>query len=101
MNRLYIRSAAFSSRIAKWQESGIHVENWAWESHALAERTVYPELVPKVPVEPPVPVHSCTDANNIGERMMHSGLYAGQACQDSAAPVNFRSRSHWPACASP
>jgi hypothetical protein len=77
----------FSSRIAKWQESGIHVENWAWESHALAERTVYPELAPKVPVEPPVPVHSCTDANNIGERMMHSGLYAGPAYQDSAAPV--------------
>jgi hypothetical protein len=77
----------FSSKIAKWQKSGIDVEDWAWESHDLAERTVYGELVPKVPVEPPVPVHSCADANNIGERMMHLGLYAGPAYQDAAAPV--------------
>jgi hypothetical protein len=77
----------FSSKIAKWQESGIHVEDWAWESHDLAERSVYGELVPRVPVEPPVPVHSCADANNIGERMMHLGLYAGPAYQDAAARV--------------
>jgi hypothetical protein len=63
------------------------VEGWAWESHDLAERTVYGELVPKVPVEPPVPVHSSADANNIGERMMQLGLYAGRDCQDAAAPV--------------
>jgi hypothetical protein len=35
----------------------------------------------------PVPVHSCADANNSGERVMHLGLYAGPAYQDTAAPV--------------
>lgn len=78
---------SFGSKIAKWQTSGIHVEDWARESHDLRERTVYGELVPKVPVEPPVLVHSCADANNIGERMRQLGLYAGRDYQDAAAPV--------------
>lgn len=57
------------------------------ESHDLAERTANGELVPKVPVEPPVPVPSCADANNIAERMMQLGLDAGRDYQDAAAPV--------------
>ena len=77
----------FSSDIPKWQAAGIHVDDWAWESHDLAESIVYGALIPKVPVETPAPVHSCTDANNIGERMMHLNLFAGQNYQEAAAPI--------------
>jgi S1/P1 Nuclease len=77
----------FSPDLEKWQAAGIHVDDWAWESHDLAESKVYGALVPKVPVEPPVTVHSCTDANNIGERMLRLNLVVGHGYEDSAAPI--------------
>jgi len=77
----------FSSDLPKWQGAGIHVDDWAWESHDLAESVVYGALLPNPPVETPTPVHACTDANNIGERMMRLNLFAGQSYQDAAAPI--------------
>jgi len=77
----------FSSDVQKWQAAGIHVDDWAWESHELSESVVYGALVPKVPVETPVAVHSCTDANHVGERLMRLNLVVGQNYQEAAAPV--------------
>ncbi len=77
----------FSADFSKWQAAGIHVEDWAWESHDLAESIVYGALVPKVPVETPAPVQACTDANNIGERMLHMNFFAGQNYQEAAGPI--------------
>jgi S1/P1 Nuclease len=80
-------SQVFSDEFAKWQAAGIHVEEWAWESHELAETFVYGQLAPPVPVETPVAVRSCTDAGNVGERLMRMHLFAGEAYQESAAPI--------------
>jgi len=80
-------SEVFSSEFSKWQAQGIHVDEWAWESHDLAESVVYAKLIPAVPVETPAAVHSCSEANNIGERMMHLHLVAGEPYQQAAAPV--------------
>jgi hypothetical protein len=80
-------SQLFSADFPKWQAAGIHVDDWAWESHGFAEAIVYGALVPKIPAEPPVPVHSCTDADNVGERRMSLHLVAGQSYQDAAAPI--------------
>jgi len=80
-------SAVFSSDFPKWQADGIHVDAWAWEGHDLAESVVYAKLIPAVPVETPATVHSCADANNIGERMMQLHLVAGEPYQQAAAPV--------------
>jgi hypothetical protein len=77
----------FAAEIPKWQAMGVHPDDWAWESHDLAESAVYGELVPKVPVEVPAVVHTCGDANNIGERMLHLNLVAGEHYQEVAAPV--------------
>jgi S1/P1 Nuclease len=77
----------FSSDFPKWQAAGIHIAEWAWESHTLAESVAYGELVPKLPTEVPVAVRSCTDADNIGERLMRLNLFAGQNYQEAAAPV--------------
>jgi S1/P1 Nuclease len=80
-------SETFSAELPKWQAAGIHVDDWAWESHDFAESIAYGALVPAVPVESLATVHSCADANHIGERMLHVHLFAGQNYQDAAAPV--------------
>jgi hypothetical protein len=69
------------------RKAGTHVEDWAWESHDLAESMAYGELTPKIPVEAPVEVHNCADANHIGERMLRLHIFAGQAYQEAAGPV--------------
>jgi len=77
----------FSGELEHWQKAGIHIEDWTWESHDLAESVAYGELKPMVPVEAPVSVHSCADDNHIGERLFQMQLTAGQAYQDAAAAV--------------
>jgi hypothetical protein len=32
-------------------------------------------------------VHSCSDDNNIGDRLLHQNITAGEAYQEKAAPV--------------
>jgi hypothetical protein len=53
----------------------------------LAEANVYGPLSPKVAIEPNVPVHSCTDDNNIGGRLLQEHITAGEAYQAQAAPI--------------
>jgi hypothetical protein len=77
----------FSANIESWQRSGIHVEDWAWESYDIANLIAYAELSPAVPTQAPAPVHSCTDDNNIGERMLHLHIFAGEHYQEIAAPI--------------
>jgi hypothetical protein len=77
----------FSPQAAAWMKAGVHVDDWAWESHDLAESFVYGNLVPADPIEPPVPVHSCTDDNNVGERMFNQHFFIGAIYQEAAAPI--------------
>ncbi len=79
--------AQFSAEIDGWQKAGVHLDDWAWEGFDLAENTVYGNLTPKIAIEPNVPVHSCSDDNNIGERLLHQNITAGEAYQEKAAPV--------------
>jgi hypothetical protein len=77
----------FAGSIEGWQKAGIHVDDWVWESHEYADSTVYAGLAPKIAIEPNVPVHGCTDDNNIGQRLLHQHIMAGEAYQEEAAPV--------------
>lgn len=77
----------FARDLDAWQKSGTKVEDWAWESHDLAEWFVYEELTPSDPLEKPVEVHSCEDANHIGERMLQMHFFIGEAYQQAAAPI--------------
>jgi hypothetical protein len=77
----------FAGMIEGWQKAGVHVEDWVWESHEAAETTVYGDLTPKVAIEPNVPVHSCSDDNNIGERLLQEHITLGEAYQGQAAPI--------------
>ena len=79
--------AEFTPKLEDWQKAGIHVDDWAWESHDYAVSTVYGALTPKVPVEPSVAVHSCSDDNNIGGRLLQLHIVAGAGYQELAGPV--------------
>ncbi|MBV8513931.1 MAG: S1/P1 nuclease [Acidobacteria bacterium] len=77
----------FASSIAGWQKAGIHLDDWVWESHDYAEKNVYEPLRPKIAIEKPVPVHVCTDDNNIGGRLFEQHIVAAEPYQDQAAPI--------------
>jgi hypothetical protein len=79
--------AQFAADIEGWQKAGIHVDEWVWEGYDFAEKVVYGDLTPQIGIEPHVSVHSCSDDNNIGERLLHQNITVGQAYQDKAAPV--------------
>jgi len=77
----------FASDFPKWRAAGIQVEDWTWESHDLAESVVYENLSPKIPMEKPLDVHSCSDDNNIGQRMLALHVSAAEKYQELAVPV--------------
>jgi hypothetical protein len=77
----------YAASFEQWQKAGIHVEDWIWESHDYAEKNVYEPLTPKVAIEQPMPVHACTDDNNIGNRLLDEHIAVGEAYQDEAAPI--------------
>jgi hypothetical protein len=79
--------AQFAADIEGWQKAGIHVDEWVWEGYDFAENVVYGDLTPKVAIEPNVVLHSCSDDNNIGERLLHQNITAGEAYQEKAASV--------------
>jgi hypothetical protein len=78
---------SFSHDAAAWQSAEIRVDDWAWESHDLADAYAYGKLRPKDPLETPVPVRSCSDDNNIGERMLQMHFVVGEKYQSAAAHV--------------
>ena len=78
---------SFADDFARWQRAGIHVDDWAWESHDLAQSVAYGKLRPKDPVEKPAPANACTDDNNVGDRMLQMHFAVGAKYQDAAALV--------------
>jgi S1/P1 Nuclease len=80
-------SQTFAKDFSKWREAGIHLDDWAWESHEVAESVVYGRLSPPVPIEKAVEVHTCADDNSVGQRMMDLHLSAGESYQQAAVPV--------------
>jgi S1/P1 Nuclease len=79
--------AAFEGSFAAWQQGGMQLEAWAWESHDHALETAYGALGKPIAVEPDVPVNTCADDNNIGQRMLHKHFVIGTAYLDQAASV--------------
>lgn len=75
----------FHTEAASWEAAGIHMDNWAWESHERAESEVYDAFSVKIPVEPDVKPKGCSDNNHIGKRMFGKHLAADEAYQNRAA----------------
>jgi hypothetical protein len=79
--------AAFESSFAAWQQGGMQLDAWAWESHDHAVETAYGAFSRPIPAEPDVSVNSCADDNNIGQRMLHKHLVIGVPYRDQAGSV--------------
>lgn len=77
----------FHADSASWQAAGIHVDNWAWESHERAEGVVYGTFSERIGIEPDLKLKSCADNNHMGKRMFEKHLVAAEAYQNSAAKV--------------
>jgi hypothetical protein len=75
----------FRAESAAWEAAGIHVDNWAWESHDRAETAVYGALSQKIAIEPDLKLKNCAENNHMGKRMFDLHLVAGEAYQSSAA----------------
>lgn len=75
----------FRAELPLWEAAGIHVDNWAWESHERAESEVYDAFPVKTLVEPDVKPKGCSDNNHIGKRTFEKHLAADEAYQNRAA----------------
>ena len=75
----------FHTEGAAWEAAGIHIDNWAWESHERAETAVYDAFPEKIGVEPDMKLKSCADNNHMGKRMFERHLGVGDVYQTSAA----------------
>jgi hypothetical protein len=75
----------FHTESAAWETAGIHVNNWAWESHERAETAVYDAFLEKIAIEPDLKLKSCAENNHMGKRMFDKHLAVGDAYQNNAA----------------
>ena len=79
--------AEFESSFGPWQQPGMKLEDWAWESHDHARKAAYGAFATPIPVEADAPVNSCADDNNVGQRMLHDHLVIGEAYRAQAGSV--------------
>lgn len=75
----------FHAESVAWEAAGIHVDNWAWESHERAEGAVYDAFPEKIGIEPGMKLKSCADNNHMGKRMFDKHLAVGETYQSNAA----------------
>ncbi len=68
-----------------WEAAGIHVDNWARESHERAETAVYDAFPQKIGIEPDLKLKSCAENNHMGKRMFEKHLAVGEVYQGNAA----------------
>jgi len=62
-------TAEFKAEMNSWKQQPINLDDWAWESHQLAQSVVYGDLDEKIAVETPLPVESCADDNHVARRL--------------------------------
>ncbi len=79
--------AIFRTQLPAWQSQTPNFTSWAWESHQLAESTVYGRLPNKIAIESPRPIESCADDDHISTRMLHLNENLADDYQNAAAPV--------------
>jgi len=77
----------FGAEMDSWKQQVVNLDDWAWESHQLAEQVSYGGLSKKVPVEAPSPVESCADDNHIAERMNQLHEKIDKRYLSEASPV--------------
>jgi len=74
----------FQSQMAEWQRQPIDLNHWAWETHRVAEETVYGLLPTPIPVEPPGRETPCV---RMSERMLALNQRITKRYQKAAVAV--------------
>jgi S1/P1 Nuclease len=77
----------YHSQIAAWQRSPIAIDDWAWESHEIAEQTAYGLLPHRVAIETPAPGGTCADDSHIAARMLELHEKVDAAYESAVYPV--------------
>ena len=77
----------FRNQDAGWQSGGIQIDDWTWQSHALAEMAAYGDLPRKIAIETPQFIDSCAGDNNIGSRMFALHEVVAEKYQSETTPV--------------
>ena len=80
-------SVKFKGQIPAWLRERVDAVSWAWESHQLAEDSVYGALPRKVAIETPVEVKACSDDQHISTRMLNLHEQVGADYQAAAEGV--------------
>ena len=80
-------SSQFQTDMNSWKQQPINLDDWAWESHQLAESTVYGDLPEKIPVETPAPIESCADDNHVAKRLYQLHEKIDERYLTDASPV--------------
>jgi hypothetical protein len=78
----------FASRYQEWGTGKIDVEAWAWEAHKLGVSTVYGQLKPPLPLQPPavgMTTRAMCDAGRAKVAAMHIPVEG--AYTDMALPI--------------
>jgi len=60
----------YSAQIKQWETAPLDLTAWAWQSHDVAVQIAYGKLPHRIKPEQPVPVQTCHDNNNVGQRML-------------------------------
>lgn len=74
----------FEPQLKHWSKSGINFEKWVWESHEVAQKTVYGKLIPKITAEPFDEFSACKVHS---EKYSALHLQVTPLYQESVAPV--------------
>lgn len=77
----------FSSQSKSWVAAGIYVDEWAWQSHELADSMAYGKLPVEIPAEPPRPVRGCYDDGHVAMRRLRLHERVSQEYLDAVAPT--------------
>jgi hypothetical protein len=78
----------FHDQFAAWQKGGIQIDEWAWQSHQLAESKAYGNLPRKIAIEAPLPpINSCAEDDKVGSRMFALHEAVGAKYQSETVPV--------------
>jgi hypothetical protein len=78
---------SFAREVEAWQNAGIRVDDWAWESYELAQSVAYAKLRPQDPTEKPLAVDACSDDHDVGDRLLKMRFAVAEKYQRAAASV--------------
>jgi hypothetical protein len=81
--------AAFQSEFPTCQSDGIHIADWAIDSHQHAEDISHGDLPKFIAIDkhPDADAQKCSDNRRIGNRMLHKHIIVGQPYHDEASEV--------------